>query len=277
MRQKTRRRIGAIITSVVMIALALIAAIPLYSIVINTFKTQTDMAVSPMGLPSQWTLSNYSYAFNNFPIWTSFLNTVIVTFFGVLFMLVIGSLAAYGMILKKTRFTAAVGAILTFAFLIPAQVTLIPQYKLAANLGLVNTLLVLVIIYMGSSVFCYFLIVGYMRGLPYELIEAARIDGASALRIYWQIVLPLCRPILATVVVFETMWTWNDFLNPNIYINSPDLQTIVLQTYNAVGQFSTNWPLFMTVTVIALVPVFIFFLFCQQWIVSGLVAGSVKG
>ncbi|OZG67211.1 ABC transporter permease [Bifidobacterium aquikefiri] len=161
-------------------------------------------------------------------------------------------------------------------FAIPLQATLLPLFKMEAQFGLVDSLLGLIVLYAGSSVFCYFLIVGYMSSLPMELFEAAKIDGAGAGRIYVKIVLPLIRPILTTVVVFQTMSTWNDFLLPSVFLSSTNNETVVLQVYNAVQKFSTNWPLFMTITVIALVPVFVFF-FCQPWIVSGLVAGSVKG
>ena len=89
--------------------------------------------------------------------------------------------------------------------------------------------------------------------------------------------LPLIKPILITVVVFQVMGTWNDYLYPSVFLSSQDNQTVVLQVFNAVQQFCTNWPLFMAITVIELFPVFIFFVFCQKWIVSGLVAGSVKG
>lgn len=116
-----------------------------------------------------------------------------------------------------------------------------------------------------------------MRKLPMEVLEAARIDGAGPFRIFRVIVLPMITPILATVVVFQTLSTWNDFMLPNIFLTSTDLRTVILQVYNAMGQFTTDWPAFMTITVIALVPVVIFFIFCQRWIVSGLVAGSVKG
>ena len=116
-----------------------------------------------------------------------------------------------------------------------------------------------------------------MKALPQELFEAAKIDGAGPFRIYWTIVLPLIRPIIVAVVVFQTMGTWNDFLLPSVFLSSTDKQTVVLQVYNAVQQFTTNWPLFMATTVLALIPVFILFCFCQKWIVSGLLAGSVKG
>lgn len=273
----TRRRITSTILSVVMIAITFVCAIPLWYIVINTFKTIPDMNANPLGLPAKWTFENYIGAFETVPILRSLWNTLVVTFFGVLLQVITGALAAYGMILRKSTFTAAVGAVLMAAFIIPAQTTLIPLYRMEAQAHLVNTLTGLIIIYLGGSVFCYFLIVGYMRSLPFELIEAARIDGAGPLRIFWSIVIPLIRPILTTVVVFQTMSTWNDFMNANVFISSSSLRTIVLQVYNAVGQFSTDWPSFMTITVLALLPVFIFFIFCQKWIVAGLVAGSVKG
>lgn len=277
MSQRKREKISSVIRSIVMILLALICAIPLYIIVINTFKTSSDMAVSPFGLPKQFTLSNYSFALNNMPLGRAILNTLIVTICGVAFQVIIGSLAAYGIVQRRSRFTAALGAFLMISFIIPGQTLLIPQYKAEANLGLVNTLTGLVVLYLAGATFCYFLIVQYMRGLPQEIFESARIDGAGPFRIYWQIILPLCRPIMTTVIVFQTMGTWNDFMTPNIYLSSPDKQTLVQQVFNAIGQFSTNWPLFMTITTIALIPVFIFFIFCQKWIVSGLVAGAVKG
>lgn len=272
-----RKRIGSAVTSIVMIAISLVCAVPLWYIVINTFKTIADMNVNPLGLPNDWTFDNYINAFKTVPILRSLWNTVIVTFFGVAIQVIVGALAAYGMILRKSRFTSAVGAVLMVAFVVPAQSTLIPLYRMEAGVHLVNTLAGLVLIYLGGAVFCCFLIVGYMRSLPFELIEAARIDGAGPLRIFWNIVMPLIKPILTTVIVFQTMGTWNDFMNANVFISSSELRTIVLQVYNAVGQFSTDWPSFMTITVLALLPVFIFFIFCQKWIVSGLVAGSVKG
>ena len=273
--QRERRR--SVVRSVVVLIIALICAVPLWYILINTFKTVPDMATNPLGLPKQWTLRNYTRAFATVPIVRSLVNTLIVTFFGVLFQVLIGALAAYGMILRKSIFTSVIGVILMIAFVIPTQSTLIPLYRMESSVGLVNTLLGLIIMYLGGAVFCYFLIVGYMQSLPFEVIEAARIDGAGPLRIFRSIVLPLIRPILTTVVVFQTMSTWNDFMTANVFISSSNLRTIVLQVYNAVGQFTTDWPSFMTITVLALIPVFVFFIFCQKWIVSGLVAGAVKG
>ena len=272
-----RAQVGKIVRTVLINGLAIIMAIPLYYIVINTFKTTLDMAKSPFGLPQQWTLEHYIDVFGTVPIVRSFINSLIVTVVAVFLQVMIGALAAYGMVLRNSRFTAAVGAVLMIAFCIPVQATLIPLYKMEAAVGLVDSLLGLIILYLANSIFCYMLTVGYMRKLPMEVLEAARIDGAGPFRIFRVIVLPMITPILATVVVFQTLSTWNDFMLPNIFLTSTDLRTVILQVYNAMGQFTTDWPAFMTITVIALVPVVIFFIFCQRWIVSGLVAGSVKG
>lgn len=272
----TRRKIRSSLLSVVVIGLALVCALPLYVVVVNTFKTPGEMMSNPFGFPANGSLENYRQAFDSLPIGRALLNTFIVTGLGVALEVMIGALAAYGILQKRSRFTAGIGTFLLLSFVLPGQTLLIPQYKMEASVGLVDSLAGLVVLYLAGATFCYFLIVQYMMKLPQELFEAARIDGAGPFRIFWQIVLPLIRPILITVVVFQTMGTWNDFMTPNIYISSPEKQTIVLQVFTAMGQFTTNWPLFMTITTIALIPVFLFFIFCQKWIVAGLVAGSVK-
>ncbi|MDU4040496.1 MAG: carbohydrate ABC transporter permease, partial [Bifidobacterium dentium] len=142
-----RKRIGSAVTSIVMIAISLVCAVPLWYIVINTFKTIADMNVNPLGLPNDWTFDNYINAFKTVPILRSLWNTVIVTFFGVAIQVIVGALAAYGMILRKSRFTSAVGAVLMVAFVVPAQSTLIPLYRMEAGVHLVNTLAGLVLLY----------------------------------------------------------------------------------------------------------------------------------
>jgi raffinose/stachyose/melibiose transport system permease protein len=141
----------------------------------------------------------------------------------------------------------------------------------------VDSLNGLVVLYASGSIFCYFLIQGYMSTLPFEIIESARVDGCSPFGTFWRIVVPLIRPILVTVGVLQTMWVWNDFLIANTFLVSPNNYTIVMQVYSTVGQFETDWPAFMTMTVLSLIPITIFFIVMQRQIVSGLVAGAVKG
>lgn len=274
---KRHKIVSQTVRTIVVWTIALICAVPLYYVVISSFKTPIDMIKHPLQLPTQWLWNNYIDAFADGTIIQAFINTIIVTAVAVILQVLIGSLAAYGVVQKKSLFTIIIGSILMITFAIPVQATLLPLYRMESSIGLTDTLTGLVALYMGSCVFCYFLIVGYMKALPQELFEAAKIDGAGPFRIYWTIVLPLIRPIIVAVVVFQTMGTWNDFLLPSVFLSSTDKQTVVLQVYNAVQQFTTNWPLFMATTVLALIPVFIFFCFCQKWIVSGLLAGSVKG
>ena len=265
------------LTAVIMIPIALIVALPLYYIVVNTFKTQQEMSSSPFALPTRLFLDNYATVFGTVPLVQSFANTLIVTVVSLVLMLIIGSMAAYGMIIGNTRFNRWFGAVLVLGFIIPAQSTLSPLYRLLVRIGLIDTLSGLVLLYSAGSIFCYFLIQGYMKSIPYDLIEAARIDGANAFSIYWRIVLPLIRPILVTVAVFQTMWIWNDFITPNVFLVSPEKSTLVLQVYKSVGEFTTDWPSFMTLSVLALLPMVVFFVFTQRHIVSGLLAGGVKG
>lgn len=267
-------RPGAILTSLIMIPLACLIGLPFYYVVVNTFKTQAETTLSPLALPTTLNLDNYLRVFSEVPVAQSFLNTVYVTAAAILLMLLIGSMAAFSVIMRASRL---VTVLLVVAFLVPGQVTLIPLYRMLSQAQLVDTLEGLVILYSAGSVFCYFLIVGYLRTLPGEVIEAARIDGANPWQIYWRIALPLIRPILITVGVFQTMWVWNDFLTPVVFISSTEKQTLVLQTYKAVGEFTTDWPMFLTLSVIVLIPMVVFFVFMQRYIVSGLVAGSVKG
>jgi raffinose/stachyose/melibiose transport system permease protein len=263
--------------SVGMVALACFIAIPLYYVLVNTFKTQGDMVAAPLSLPSDPFFGNYQQVLSDPRIYRSFVNTFLVTAAAVLLQLLVGALAAYAMVIRTTRLNRVIGAVLLLGFIVPGQSTLIPLYRTLVGFQLVDTLTGLVIMYLGGSIFCYFLIQGYIRTLPYEIIEAARLDGAGAFQIFWRIVLPLIKPILVTVGVFQTMWVWNDFLLPTVMISTPEKRTVVLQVYNAVSEFTTDWPMFMTVSVVALIPMVIFFVFTQRHIVSGLLAGGVKG
>lgn len=264
----------AVITSLIMIPLAGIIGLPFYYVVVNTFKTQAETATAPLALPDSINLDNYIQVFASVPVAQAFFNTLYVTVVSILLMLIVGSMAAFSVVLKASKL---VSVLLVIAFLVPGQVTLIPLYRFLSEIHLVDSLEGLIALYSAGSVFCYFLIVAYLRSIPTELFEAARIDGASPWQIYRQIALPLIRPILITVGVFETMWVWNDFLTPVVFISSTEKQTLVLQVYKAVGQFSTDWPMFLTLSVVVLFPMVVFFIVMQRWIVSGLVAGSVKG
>jgi raffinose/stachyose/melibiose transport system permease protein len=273
---KTSRR-TAVLTSIVMIPVACTVGLPFYYIVVNTLKTQQQTSSSPLGLPSKLFFANYTHVLRTVPVLRSFANTLYVTGLSVVIMLLVGSMAAYAMAMRRTRTNRGISAVLLVAFLVPFQTILIPLYQTMVDAHLVDSLNGLVVLYSSGSIFCYFLIRGYISTVPFDIIEAARIDGCGPLQIFVRIVLPLIRPILATVAVFETMWIWNDFITPTVFLSSPEKSTIVLQVYSAVGQFAIDWPAFMTLTVIALAPMVVFFITMQRHIVNGLSSGAVKG
>jgi raffinose/stachyose/melibiose transport system permease protein len=271
------RRWAYALTSLAMIFLACLVALPFYYIIVNTFKTQSQMELNPISLPSSLNLNNYVEILATSNIGQAFINTLYVTAVSVAIMLLSGSMAAFAIIYRHTKLNVIISGVLLIAFLVPYQTTIIPLYELIVNAGFADNLQGLIASYLGGSVFCYFLIVGYMRTVPMEILEAARIDGATPFRLYWAIVLPLIRPVLITVGVFQVMWVWNDYIAPTIFLSSPSNNTLVLLAEQAVSQFVTNWPDFMAVTVIVLLPMLIFFIAMQKYIVDGLISGSVKG
>ncbi|MEU9242639.1 carbohydrate ABC transporter permease [Streptomyces sp. NPDC048385] len=273
----SRLRTRGWLTSVYMLPLSAVMALPFYYVLVNTLKTQAQTTGSPLALPTSPDFSTYRRVLNEVPVAAAFANTLYVTVFSVALMVLIGAMAAYALTIRPTRFNRRFGKLLLLAFVVPTQSTLVPVYQIFVKLSLVNSLNGLVLVYSAGSIFCWFVIQGYMATLPFEVIEAARLDGCGPWQVFWRIVLPLIRPILATVAVFQTMWIWNDFFTPNVYLSDPGKSTIVLEVYTSVGQFQVDWPAFLTLSVMALVPMVVFFVAVQRHIMSGLLSGAVKG
>jgi raffinose/stachyose/melibiose transport system permease protein len=260
-----------------MLPAGIVAFFPFYLIIVNTFKTMQETARNPIALPSKWIFTNYIEVFEETAVLRSFGNTLTITFFSVVLIVLIGAMGAYPVVFNPNRITRAAMLYLLAGFMIPFQATLIPLFQLMSDLRLIDKHYGLILLYTSGSVFVFFLMMGYMRTIPRDLPEAAVIDGCSVWGIFWRIILPLLKPITITSVIFETMWIWNDFLAPMLFLNSSSKSTLVLQIYKAKGEFNVQWPMFMTLTVITLIPIFIFFLLMQKHIVKGIAAGAVKG
>ena len=273
---KKRKARGVIINLIVWL-LCLVHFYPFFYMLINTFKTRQDGAFNPMGLPKVWVLDNYVEVFTTVPVFRSFFNTLLITVCSVLLFILFGTMAAYPVVYNKNKFNKVVMIYLLLGFMIPFQSILIPLFQTMTNMGLINKLIGLVCFYTAGCSMTFFLTMGYMKGISFELNEAALIDGCSIFGIYWRIILPLLKPVIATAAIFHSMAIWNDFLAPLMFLNSADKATLVLQAYRAKSQFGVNWPMFMTFTVIVLIPALVFFLVMQKNILKGLSAGAVKG
>ncbi|TDG00153.1 carbohydrate ABC transporter permease [Paenibacillus piri] len=266
-----------LLLDVLMLPLCLIMLFPFYYMAVNTFKTQMDANEHPLSLPTAFTLDNYRQVFAQTPVFQSFFNSLFITSASVLLIVLIGAMAAYPIVFNPNRLMKAAMYYLLCGFLIPFQATLIPLFELMRDLNLVNSMSGLVVFYTSGSVFSFFLIMGYMRTVPKELSEAAIIDGCSVGGIFWRIIVPLLKPITTTAVIYHTMWIWNDFLAPMLFLNSRKKATLVLEIYQARGQFSVDWPTFMSLTVLVLLPILVFFIVMQKHIIKGLVGGAMKG
>ncbi|WP_141502464.1 carbohydrate ABC transporter permease [Paenibacillus luteus] len=262
---------------IIMLPIGLLTFFPFYLIIVNTFKTQAETARNPISWPKTFYLDNYSYVFREVPLLHAMMNTTVITAISVGTMVIFGAMAAYPIVFNPGKTNKLIMTYLMAGFLIPFQTTLIPLFELMTDFRLIDRLYGLVLVYSGGSVFVFFLMMGYMKTIPKELPEAAIIDGCGTSGIFWKIIFPLLKPITVTAIIYQTMWIWNDFLAPMLFLNSSNNMTLILQVYRAKGEFSVNWPLFMTLTVIVLIPIFIFFILMQKQIVKGIVGGAVKG
>ncbi|MEF2072443.1 carbohydrate ABC transporter permease [Consotaella aegiceratis] len=207
-----------------------------------------------------------------------FLNSLLISTLATAGNVIAASLAAYAF--ARLRF---VGKGIWFALMLgtlmlPYHVTLIPQYVLFLNLGWVNTWLPLILPkYFAVDAFFIFLMVQFFRGIPRELDEAAMMDGCSAWRIYWKIMIPLSLPVLATAAIFSFIWTWEDFFGPLIYLNDMDLYTVQLGLRSFIDSSGvSNWTELFAMSILSLIPIFLVFLFFQRLLIEGIATTGMK-
>lgn len=251
--------------------------IPIYYLVVSTFKTLAQIIETPLGLPTSLNLDNYIKALATMHFFQNFWNSFIITSVSVVLIVVCGSMAAYAIVRRKNKLMIFLGIYFLIGFLVPVQTTLLPLFLIMKNLHLINTLPGLILLHTsGGSVFAFFLYSGFIKTLPPDMEEAAFMDGAGVFRTFWQIVFPLLKPVTATIVIFNTMWIWNDFLLTYLFLSSTKKATLIMQVYNGVGQYINDWSIMMPVLVLALLPMVIFYLVLQKQIIGGLTLGGIK-
>lgn len=261
----------------VLILLSLITLLPVLWVVLSSFKPQSELFRVPLTfIPQDWTLENYvsSLAAGNFPVYFS--NTVFVAVVSTALTVLINLMAGYA--LAKYIFTGRdiIFTVMIATLMIPLQVIMIPIFLQLKSLGMLNSLWG-IIIPPAATPTGVFLARQYLVTLPNSLIEAARIDGAREHTIFFHLILPMSKPIVATIAIFSFMWRWNDYLWPLIVITDNRKQTIQQALANFVGQLQINWSDLLAMTTIAIIPVIIVFLAFQRFFFSGIAAGSVKG
>jgi multiple sugar transport system permease protein len=270
---------------VIVIALCIIFGFPLFWTLMSSLKTPADIVkFPPVWIPSEFQWGNYVRIFgiSRIPVTTWALNSLIIVLLGTCGTVITASLVAYSLARFEYRGRNFLFMLTLATMMIPAQVTLIPQFVLFHRLGWINTLLPLwVPLWFGGSGFAIFLMRQFFLSLPRDLDEAALIDGASYLRIFWSILMPLCKPVLATLAIITIIALWGDFLGPLIYLNSPEKFTVAvgLQFFNSVPDIGGEpmKHLLMAACVLSMLPILVIFFLGQRFFVQGIVMSGIKG
>lgn len=277
MTKKKKKKLGAVIGEIIMLAVCVIMLIPFYYLVVNTFKTPQEMSSAPLALPTHVTFDNYKKAFASMDFARSFTNSLFITVVSVTLIVLLGAMAAYPIARRKHKMYKGILLYFLLGYMVPAQTIMIPLYLLLQKMHLLNSVAGLILIYSSWCNFAMFLYQGFFKNLPEDVEEAAMIDGCTPWQSFWLIVLPMLKPITTTIVIFEVMWVWNDFLYPYLFLSSNKAFTLVMQVYKGVGQFSNDWAMMLSTMVLVLIPVVIFYLIMQKNIVAGITSGAVKG
>jgi len=255
---------------------ALTMIIPFLWMISTSLKDIGEVFIFPptlFGDKIRW--ENYLHVFERFPFHLFFLNSLKITLTLVLAQLITCSLAAYVFARLQFRLRDLLFGIYLATLMVPAQVTIIPNFILMRFYDLVDTHAALILPNIASA-FGTFLLRQYFLTIPTALEDAAKIDGCTPFGVYWRIYLPLSKPALATLGVFIFMGTWNDFLSPLIFINSVERMTLPLGLANMQGLYSTDWPVLMAGTVLSLLPIIIVFFLAQEFIIKGVTLSGLK-
>lgn len=278
----SRKTWQSVIWIIVMIAITALVLYPLAWMVLAAFKPTSEFGANQSFWPQNPTIQNFFTVFEGVggvPLWRFFLNSFLLAVGAVIGTVFSASLAGYAFSRINFRGRGIFFAVMIGTLLLPFHVLIIPQYMLFRGLGLVDTFVPLLIgKFLATDAFFVFLVVQFIRGLPKDMDEAARIDGAGHGRIYFSIILPLIKPALVTASIFAFIWSWNDFLGPLLYLNSPDNYPLplALRVFNDQTS-SSDYGATVAVSVLALLPVLLFFIVFQRFLVDGVATQGLKG
>lgn len=259
------------------VLLSLLVLIPFYIVVINSFKGLEEASLMGFDLPSKWeAVSNYLKVFKEAHILRAFKNSMIISTFAVFFIVVFASMAGFIVQRRKDKWIQILFNVLLVGMIIPAN--LVNTYFLCKSLhltsGLLGIIIVLATLNLPVSTFIY---VGFYNSIPRELDEAAIVDGCNSYRLFFNIIFPLLKPATATVIIINFIAVWNDFTASLFFLNSPKKVSMVLTQYLFMGAKASDWNLVFADVVLCSLPMLIIYIILQKYIISGMVAGSVKG
>ncbi|WP_061965884.1 carbohydrate ABC transporter permease [Demequina aurantiaca] len=260
-----------------LIVASLVTLLPLVTIVMASFKTSREFQQSgPFDLPESFGFENYVEAFTKGGMLHAFFNTGIILLVSITGTVIIGAMTAYAIDRFEFRFRKVVVGVFLFAVLVPAVTTQVATFQVVNNLGLYNTRWAAIVLFMGTDIVSIYIFLQFIRAVPRELDEAAKLEGAGPFRIFWQIIFPLLKPAIATVVIIKGFAAYNEFYIPFLYMPSRDLGVISTSLFRFTGPFGAHWEVIAAGVIIVIIPTLIIFVLLQRFIYSGFTQGATK-
>ena len=278
-----------IIIRILVTIIAIFVLFPFFLIVVNVFRKSNNIVLNPVsvsGMAISKFTENLSAVVNNsnFSFWTAFGTSAVVTVFSLLLLALFGGMAAWVICRNKTKWSAFIYMVFIASMIIPFQVVMLPLISTFRDVGkflgisMLQSFPGIIFAYLGfGGAMTVFILTGFIKTIPYELEEAASIDGCSPERIYFNIILPLLKPPIMTVTILNGMWIWNDYLLPSLMLgHNGKVKTLPVAVQAFIGSYVKQWDLILTAAFLAIIPMIILFLFAQKQIMGGLVDGAIK-
>lgn len=278
---KKSKRVGNNVIFFVLLILSVLFLVPIIIVIINSFKSRIYISSQPLKLPNAETfvaLENYINGVTSSDFFSAFLRSLFITVVSVILIVLFASMASWYIVRSNSKITKGIYYMLVFSMIVPFQMVMYTMTYVTNRANLDNVFGI-TFVYLGFGAgLSVFMLCGFIKSIPLEIEEAAMIDGASPIQAFFTVVFPMLKPTAITVAILNTMWIWNDYLLPYLVLGS-DKKTIPVAIQLAMqGAYgSTDYGGFMAMLVLAIVPIIIFYIFCQKYIIKGVVAGAVKG
>ena len=277
------RRHGKTVLTVMFTLLSIAYVFPVFMVVVNSFKLNTFVKTETFAMPNAETFAGWEnfikgMTFGGYPFWKSVFYSTVITVLSTALIVVFTSMAAWYITRVDSRLCRAIYYLCVFSMVVPFQMLMFTLSKTADTLGF-NTPWTIPVIYLGFGAgLAVFMFVGFVKGIPLEIEEAAAIDGCGPLRTFFSVVLPMMKPTLISVTILELMWVWNDYLLPYLVLDITEYRTLPIHIQYLKGSYGTvDLGATMALILLSIIPVIVFYLTCQKHIIKGVAAGAVKG
>lgn len=274
-----KKRIRECGTMLCMLAFVAIILYPFLIMLFVSVKSTKEALVSPSSFPSEFHWENFVIAWQKMHFQDVFLNSAFITVFSLIGIVLLSGLAAYIIAWSKnTRFYNFMYLFFLCGIMIPFYTSLVPLVKLMTDMHMTDSRIGMVLYYIGRNMpMAVFLYTGFVRGVNMGILEAAKIDGANLMQLYWRVLFPIMRPITSTIVVLDALSLWNDFLFPRIMLSKSSMRTVTLAQFFFRTENNSKWELAFAAYILTIIPIIIFYFAFQKNIVKGVAAGAVKG